>query len=117
MSKVLVKWSDNWADEMDLEGFAVMESQEWKDIKKKFEKHDHGFDISVGTNEDIDYSDGKDFLRHIETKNISDDEAKMLKKLFGEGNFGMFPVSWALETIEEEDLEVNDEERDEEEED
>ena len=38
MSKVLIKCSDNWADEMDIEGFMIMDSNDWSERKKLFLK-------------------------------------------------------------------------------
>ena len=32
--KVLLQWDTNWADEMDINGFAIMDKSEWEDYKK-----------------------------------------------------------------------------------
>lgn len=82
MSHVLVKWADNWADEMDLEGFRVYEVSKWDVLKEKLKKHTESFTICVGTNEEIDYDDGEALLGSISVTAITDEEVAVLKKLF-----------------------------------
>jgi hypothetical protein len=84
MSKVLVKWSGNWADEMNVEGFVIMEDSEWKEYQETAKKVNSPFSISVGTNEDIEYPNGTALLENIKAKKLTTDEAKTIVKFFGE---------------------------------
>ena len=86
MERVLVKWSSNWADEMDIEGFSIMKSEEWESYKKKVRLLKN-FCVYIGTNEEIDYASGEDLLEEIVVRNITPAEEKTLKKLVG-ANFG-----------------------------
>lgn len=89
MKYYLYKFSDNWADEMDLEGFAILTEKE-KDsklayIKKKFKK---GGTISFGTNEDNEYDSLSDVLDCIEFKEISQADYNAVKRIFGDKSMG-----------------------------
>ena len=86
MSKVLIKWSDNWADEMDIEGFVVENKEkanEWLHNMKSITKH---FDICIGTNEEINYDNGEKFAETIIIRDITKEDEKSLIKLFGLNN-------------------------------
>lgn len=65
MSKMLIKYSDNWADEMGLEGLFVCSSDEWEaykeTVKKYFESRD-SYIYYVGSNEDIEYNSADELL-------------------------------------------------------
>ena len=76
----LIKYSDNWADEMGISGFAVYDQEELDFWKSKIPEK---WAFSVGTNEEIEYHSGKQFLNSCEIKNISINEAKSLYKFFG----------------------------------
>lgn len=57
MKQFLVKTSTNWADEMPLDGFIILDEKELNEaIKEMTELAADRFDaeVSVGTNEDID---------------------------------------------------------------
>ena len=88
MKYYLYKYSDNWADEMDVEGFWVMTEKEkeqvLKYINKKFKK---GGTVYLGTNEEIEYDNLRDVMRTFSFKEITRKEYDVLNKLFG-GSFG-----------------------------
>jgi hypothetical protein len=97
----LIKWESNWADEMDVSGFVVAtekELDEWKTILKNRKT---GFMFYIGTNEELYYDSGKQLLSECKIKEITKEEAVVLKKLFKE-QFG-FMEFWyyVLEWMEE----------------
>lgn len=69
MSKMLITYSDNWTDEMDLDGLFVCSSDEWEKyketVKKYFESND-SYTYYVGTNEEIEYNTAKELLSTFE---------------------------------------------------
>lgn len=83
MSKVLVKWSDNWADEMDIEGFVIMTDSEWKEYKQGIKEKIKPFSIGIGTNEEIDYDNGEDLLAKLTAKKLTSEEYKTISGIFG----------------------------------
>ena len=109
MSKVLVKWSDNWADEMDVEGFVIMDNSEWKEFQETAKKVNSPISICVGTNEEIEYPNGDALLENITTKKLTSDEAKTITKFFGEYG-GHDNFRYCLEDALEDEYEVETEE-------
>ena len=95
----LVKLADNWADEMDIEGFSIMSTgqfTQWaktiEEVAKKIDEG-HSFEWYIGTNEWIDWESGKDFKEAFSCEVITDEEANILKRLLLEGfdKYGLFP--------------------------
>lgn len=59
---LLVKWSGNWADEIDVTSQCVMKESEWTSMKKDFNKFgDNELSIYIGTNENIDTT-GREYI-------------------------------------------------------
>jgi len=89
MAKVLVVFSDNWADEMDIDGFQIFEKEDWDATVKRVKSFKFPVTIGFGTNEDNVYDDAAELLGCYTVKKLTDDEAKTITKLFGVryGNF------------------------------
>jgi hypothetical protein len=83
---VLIKWDSNWADEMDIEGFIIVSKEKAKEFKKQLKDYDSYFEVYVGTNEDIEYGSGEELLNELTFKTITEEEAKTIKKFFGESS-------------------------------
>jgi len=84
MKYYVCTFSDNWADEMDLEGFCLMTEDEKdemiKDIKKRFRR---GGSICFGTNEDNDYSDADEVLATLSYEQITKAEFDTIARVIG----------------------------------
>jgi hypothetical protein len=91
MSKVLVIFKDNWADEMDIEGFDILTKDQWEYKKLELEHTQFPQDVGLGTNESNDYESAEQFLAMFKVIPISDEEEKIIKKCFGEYSFGTIP--------------------------
>lgn len=83
---VLVKFSKDWADEFDVYGFCVYASKEiWEETKGDLSELEYSFGTNEGWEEgDFDDSD-------FTVTEISEDEAKVLTKLFG-SKWGNYPL-------------------------
>lgn len=100
----LVKLTDNWADEMDLEGFSIMSTgqfTQWaKTVEEVAKKIDEGrsFEWYFGINEWIDWNSGKDFKEAFNCEVITDEEAEVLKRLLLHefSGYGIFPSGEAM---------------------
>jgi hypothetical protein len=90
----LVTFHDNWADEMDIEGYRIFSEDDWKNYrkyaKKEFEENGE-YTYYVGTNEDINYNSYEDFMGNFEVKTISKEQVDVLEKLELDGGMGFFP--------------------------
>lgn len=108
----LVKLADNWADEMDIEGFSIMSTgdfTQWartvEEVAKRIDEG-HRFEWYIGTNEWIDWESGAEFKNAFNCEVISDEEAEIIKRLLLEGmaSYGLFPsgedMTYWLEDIE-----------------
>ena len=100
----LVKLTDNWADEMDIEGFSIMPTDQFtqwaktvEEVAKKIDEG-HSFEWYIGTNEWIDWESGKEFKEAFSCEVITDEEANVLKRLLLEGfdRYGLFPSGEAM---------------------
>jgi hypothetical protein len=88
MRYYLYKFEDNWADEMDVQGFAVLTEDE-KDmavaqIKRSYK---NGGTICFGTNEDNHYNNLTEVMDCVEFEEISQSQYNTLMNLFGQ-SFG-----------------------------
>ena len=91
---LLVKCSTNWADEMDLDGFALIEAQAWKEhldlVEANIFKGEvlDDYDefgpnaVGVGTNESVFYESLDVYKNTFTTKELSDAEVETLASLF-----------------------------------
>lgn len=97
----LVIYEDNWADELDVEGFRVFFDHEWMQILNGLndpERYPETY--CFGSNEEIEYESPIQILATLEAKDISNEEYEMLCNLFNNGlpvykderpAFGYFP--------------------------
>jgi len=88
---VLVKWSGNWADEMDLEGFKVFPTAVWDKWVEFVRENFTSYTFSVGTNEEIEYDDVEYFLRRFRPSPLTTEEAATFLKFFPSAESGFFP--------------------------
>jgi hypothetical protein len=101
MKKYLVIYHDNWADEMDVEGFRLFTQDELDDyvsLHVKYFETNSSWKFGVGSNEQIEYNDWEGIRSALTVKEITDAEYEMLGKLFPLPfdsliycNFGYFP--------------------------
>lgn len=84
MKYYVCTFSDNWADEMDLEGFRLMTEDEKdemiKDIKKRFRS---GGSIGFGSNESNEYEDADEVLGTLSYEQITKAEYDTIARVIG----------------------------------
>lgn len=103
MAKYLAMFSDT-IDEIEINGFVVMTDREVETYEEMAGSINWPFVYNVGQDE-LEYTSGEDLLTRIEFKEISIEEAKMIKRIFN-NNFGVFIDETSLiEVIGEEDEE------------
>lgn len=101
----LIKFSDNWADEMHVEGFTVMSTKDFalfaQTVENVCKKINSGRTLTwyIGTNEWIEYYTGEDFKNSFDCTIIEDTQAMVLNSLLIEGKtkYGLFPCVGILE--------------------
>lgn len=94
MKRYLVKYKDNWADEMDIVGGIIMTEAEYKDYMKvaeiAFREEGDFITFGVGSNEEITYDTFEDFAKTITVFELTEEEFQTCVKL-GLVYFGNFP--------------------------
>jgi hypothetical protein len=96
MAKYLVTFSDTIND-IEVMGFVMMTDREVENFEELANSITWDFNYKVGE-EELSYSSGEDLLSRIEYKEVSNDEFKVLKKLFN-ADFGVFIGEDDLESI------------------
>jgi hypothetical protein len=87
MAKFLVIFTDT-LDDIEINGFTVMTEKEYESFEETAMSITWPFVYALGQDE-LEFSSGDDFLTRIDSKEITNEEAKSLKKLFGD-LFGVF---------------------------
>jgi hypothetical protein len=114
----LAIFKDDWADEMDVEGCAIMTDEVRRLWEERVRKLEDEFVVGLGTNQDITYSDGDDLLTNVSFTQLTEAEAKAYAPLVGTvragtgkvfATFGHFPLDREDSS---EDLEYCDEDED-----
>ncbi len=96
MTKFLVTFTDT-LDDIEINGFTVMTEKEYESFEETAMSITWPFIYAMGQDE-LEFSSGDDFLSRIETKEITNEEAKSLKRLFGD-LFGVFIDEGFLEEV------------------
>ena len=101
MAKYLAMFSDT-IDEIEINGFVIMTDKEVETYEEMASSINWPFVYNVGEDE-LEFTSGEDLLTRIEFKEISTEEAKMMKRLFN-NEFGVFiDEGFLAEVIDEED--------------
>lgn len=111
MAKFLVTFTDT-LDDIEINGFTVMTEKEYDSFEETAMSITWPFIYAMGQDE-LEFSSGDDFLSRIETKEITNEEAKGIKRLFGD-SFGVFIDEGFLEEVigDEDDSDFDDEDED-----
>ena len=88
----LVKFDKDWADEFSVYGFAIFEKLKWDNLYDKLKKNKKKkVSFGFGTNEGWDEESIGGFLDDIKIVPITNEEKTVITKLFGKGDYGVFP--------------------------
>lgn len=82
MQKYLVKYEDNYGDEFDVYGLAVL-TQEDKDYFDNLKDEIFPLVHYIGTNEDIQYGNKEQLLSNYTWTKINEGEARVIAALIG----------------------------------
>jgi len=90
--KILLIFKDDWADEMDVEGFDILSKEHWEYKKIEIKATEFPRDVAFGSNQHLEYDDAEEYLKCFQVHEISDEEEKIIRKYFGIYHFGMIPL-------------------------
>ena len=90
---LLVKFSDNWADEIDIEGCVIMSEEEYEKYlnaaKRAFEI-EGSISFYIGSNEEIRYGNFEDFKKTLKIRTLQGNDETVLRSYHFD-NYGIFP--------------------------
>lgn len=107
MSKVLVTYNSNWADEMDISAFRIFDKPDWDAIEKFAKEYKNEICVCIGTNEEVEFTDGNDWLSKMEVKVITDKDANIIEKHIGD-SFGFDNIIDKVAFMPEDDISEED---------
>lgn len=113
MAKYLVTFNDQYND-VELHGFKIMTDKEVESFEELASSISWNFIYPLNVGE-LEFSSGEDLLSRLEFKEISNEEYKVLSKIFDE-EFGIFITADYLEELisEEDDFSDDDDDDDDE---
>jgi hypothetical protein len=111
MVKFLVTFTDT-LDDIEINGFVIMTEKEFEVFEETATSITWPFIYALGQDE-LEFSSGDDFLTRIDSKEITNEEAKTLKNLFGD-LFGVFIDEGFLQDVigDEDDFDEDEDEDD-----
>lgn len=81
MSKYyLVRYADDWSDEMDIDGHVVLNENRYIDFEIALD-HMNYLWFSVGTNQEIEYESNEQIREVVEVNEISEQDFQTLNRL------------------------------------
>lgn len=84
MADVALRFKNNWADEMDLDGLWIVNATWWKEhVEQATAWKSWPMTIYIGTNEEMEFSNAKDYLDSFKVIPATDAEVEILRKLLG----------------------------------
>ena len=79
-------YSGNWAEEIDVDGFVIMEKEYVSYMKKFLKDFNYTISVDIGFNEEVEYDNGRELLGEIEFIKITNKDSEIIKKIFGVEN-------------------------------
>lgn len=111
MAKYLVTLTDSIGN-IEVTGFMTMTDKEFEHFEEVCETISWDFSYPLG-DEELFFSSGEDLLTRVDSKEISNEEYKALKKVFNDEKFGVFvDIDFLEDTLG--DIDEDEEEEDEE---
>lgn len=90
--RYLIDTTVDWADEMDVHGFAIMTKEQYKTVRKYVKEQDEDWCLGVylGTNEDTELTKDEVLDMLGDAERISEEEAEFLMDKVGQCEHNIF---------------------------
>lgn len=88
----LIDTTVNWADEMDVYGFTIMDKEQYKNVRKYVKEQDEDWCLGIylGTNEDTELTKNEVLDMLEDAERISEEEAEFLMDKVGQCEHNIF---------------------------
>ena len=89
----LMTFSKYYYSEFSVGGFSVVETQhELDNISSAIENYENPIEIYFGTNQSFEFDNGKNIWQYIGVRILTNEEATIIKDLFGESYGTLTPI-------------------------
>lgn len=106
MKNFMMIYSGNWNEEIDVDGFVMMNKKEMMYLSGFLRKYKSQVSVSLGFGDYVEYDNGKELLEEISFQEISSEEYDTINKFFGTSNdFGDNLILSIKDTAEKNDME------------
>lgn len=106
MKNFMMIYSGTWNDEIDVDGFVVLNKTQTTYLTKFLKSYKSPISVSLGFGDDVEYDDGKELLEEISFQEITSEEHDTINKFFGSSNdFGDNLILSIKDTAEKEGVE------------
>ena len=82
----MMVYSGNWNEEIDVDGFVIMNKTEITYLSKFLRKYKDPISVSLGVGDYVEYDNGKELLDEISFQEITPEEYETITKFFGSSN-------------------------------
>lgn len=79
-------YSGNWNDEIDVDGFVIMNKKDVTYLSSFLKKYKNPISVSIGFGDYVEYDNGKELLEEISFQEITPEEFCAVTKFFGKSN-------------------------------
>lgn len=86
MKNFMMVYSGNWNEEIDVDGFVIMNKKEMTYLSTFLRKYKTPISVSLGFGDYVEYDNGKELLDEISFQEISPEEYCSISKFFGTSN-------------------------------
>ena len=88
----LIDTTVDWADEMDVHGFTIMDKEQYKNVRKYVKEQDEDWCLGIflGTNEDTELTKDEVLDMLGDAERISEEEAEFLMDKVGQCEHNIF---------------------------
>jgi hypothetical protein len=86
MRNYMMIYSGNWNEEIDVDGFVIMNKTEMKYLTTFLRKFKTPISVSLGFGDYVEYENGKELMEEISFQEITPEEFETINKFFGNSN-------------------------------
>lgn len=86
MKSFMMVYSGNWNEEIDVDGFVVMNKREMMYLSSFLKKYKTPISVSLGFGDYVEYDNGRELLEEISFQEMNSAELETIIKFFGTSN-------------------------------
>jgi hypothetical protein len=106
MKNFMMVYSGNWNEEIDVDGFVMMNKKQMSYLSLFLKRYRTPISVSLGFGDYVEYENGRELLEEISFQEITPTEYETVNKFFGTSNdFGDNLILSIKDSAEKDDIE------------